>query len=428
MITLQILCKCIQAGNIDIIENNQLTEEYFTGYEDEYNFIVNHFKEYGNAPDYSTFLSAFPDIELVEVRESDRYLVDTIREEHLYNQAVPVVQKIADLLQTDANAAAEYMLHAIKELQPTYKFGGIDIIAQANDRYEEFVDRRENQKEWFFTTGLPELDDLIHGIQRKEELFVIFARTNQGKSWILEKICSHIWEIGFNVGYISPEMGASSIGYRFDTLYKNFDNKGLVWGNNTVPDEEYKSYIDELSTKENKFIVATPNDFDRRITITKLKNWIKQNDLNIIAIDGITYLTDERGRRGDNKTTSLTNISEDLMSLSMEIGVPILTVVQANRGGVTEKGSDELPELENIRDSDGISFNASKVISLKQKDDTLIIQVKKQRNGLVGGKVAYIWNANVGEFIPTNLNNDEPIRRRERKPQAGEKKENEDVF
>jgi len=201
-----------------------------------------------------------------------------------------------------------------------------------------------------------------------------------------------------------------------------------VWGNNTVSDEEYKSYIDELSTKENKFIVATPNDFDRRITVTKLKNWIKQNDLHIIAIDGITYLTDERGRRGDNKTTSLTNISEDLMSLSMEIGIPILTVVQANRGGVTEKGSDELPELENIRDSDGISFNASKVISLKQKDDTLIIQVKKQRNGLVGGKVAYIWNANVGEFIPTNLNNDEPIRRRERKPQAGEKKENEDVF
>ena len=427
MVALQILCKCLQTGSIDIIENNQLTEEYFTGYENEYKFIVDHYKEYGNTPDKATFLSSFPDIDLVEVTESDRYLVDTIREEELFYKSVPIVEKIASLLQTDANAAVEYMLHSIKELQPTYKLGGIDIISQAKERYEEFIERREHQKEWFFTTGLPELDDLIHGIQRKEELFVIFARTNQGKSFILEKICSHIWEIGFNVGYISPEMGPSSIGYRFDTLYKNFDNKGLMWGNDTVQTDEYKAYIEELTTKENKFIVATPNDFDRRITITKLKNWIKQNDLHLIAIDGITYLSDERGKRNDNKTTSLTNISEDLMSLSMEMGVPVLTVVQSNRGGATDKNSEDLPELENIRDSDGISFNASKVISLKQKDNNLIIQVKKQRNGGVGGKVAYVWNANVGEFIPTTLNNDEPIRRRERK-ESQKKESKEDVF
>ncbi len=40
--------------------------------------------------------------------------------------------------------------------------------------------------------------------------------------------------------------------------------------------EEYKSYIDELAKKQNRFIVATPIDFDRKITVTKLKNWVKQ--------------------------------------------------------------------------------------------------------------------------------------------------------
>ena len=426
-VALQILCKCIHSGNIDIIENNQLTEEYFVGYEEEYNFVVDHYREYGNTPDAFTFITKFSDIDMLDVSESDRYLVDKIQEEYLFYKSIPVLYKIRDLLQTDANAAAEYMVHAVKDLQPKYKIGGIDIISQARQRYEEFVERKTNQKEWFFTTGLPELDDLIHGIQRREELFVIFARTNQGKSWILEKICSHIWEIGFNVGYISPEMGPSSIGYRFDTLYKNIDNKGLMWGNNTVEEEQYKEYIDELVKKKNKFIVSTPNDFDRRITVTKLKNWIRQNNLDIIAIDVITYLSDERAKRNDNKTTSLTNISEDLMSLSMEVGIPVLTVVQANRGGVTDKGSEELPELENIRDSDGISYNASKVISLKQKDNNLIIQVKKQRNGYVGGKIAYIWNPNVGEFIPAELNNDEPIRRREKKEHK-KQESNEDVF
>lgn len=433
MVSLQILSKCIAVGNINIIEDNQLTEEYFVGYEDEYNTVVNHFKEYGNTPDKVTFLSKFPDIKLVEVTESDRYLVETIREEYLYYKAVPVVQKIANLLKTDSNAAAEYMIQAVKELTPNYNLGGIDIIADAKNRYNEFLERKEKQDEWFFTTGFPELDDMIHGIQRQEELFIIFARTNQGKSWVLEKICSHIWEIGFNVGYISPEMGASSIGYRFDTLYNQFDNKGLIWGNNTIQEEEYSQYIEELVSKENKFIVATPNDFDRRITVTKLKNWVKQYKLNIIAIDGITYITDERAVRGDSKTTSLTNIAEDLMSLSMEMKIPVLAVVQANRAGVVESDTEDLPELESIRDSDGISHNASKVISLRQKDNTLLMQVKKQRNGSVGGKIAYSWNPNIGEFICIPLNNDAgQMKIRRRKKDDPDKKTNrvekEDMF
>lgn len=429
MVAFQILCKCIASGNIDIIEDNQLTEEYFNGYEEERNFIVDHYKQYGNTPDEATFLAKFPDLgNLVEVTETDKYLIDTIREEYLYYNAVPVVQKVADLLSTDANAAVEYMIHAMKNLSPNYNLGGINIIADAKTRYDEFIDRKEHQDDWFFTTGFPELDDAIHGIQRKEEFFVIFARTNQGKSWILEKIMTHIWEIGFNVGYISPEMGPSSVGYRFDTLYKQFDNKGLMWGNDNVDNENYKKYVDELIQRKNKFIVATPNDFDRKITITKLRNWKKQYNLDAIAIDGITYLSDERAKRTDSKNDMLTHISEDLMALSLEIGIPILTVVQANRTGVMDKESDDLPELDSIRDSDGISFNASKVIALRQnKEGDLLMQIKKQRNGLVGTKLAYKWNPNIGEFNYIQMNdNTEPRRHSERRERKEVTKE--DMF
>ena len=261
-------------------------------------------------------------------------------------------------------------------------------------------------------------------------MFVIFARTNQGKSWVLEKICTHIWQLGFNVGYISPEMGPSSIGYRFDTLYNNFNNSGLMWGNSGVDDNEYKKYIDELVTNDKHFIVSTPDDFQKRITITKLKNWIKKFNLDAIAIDGITYLSDERYKRGDNKTTSLTNISEDLMSLSIEMNVPVLVVVQANRGGVVDKDSQDMPELESMRDSDGIAFNASTVLSVRQKDNILMIQSKKQRIGSVGKKVSYIWNANVGEFIYTKADEELPMKEVPKERQSRKKtvEKKEDVF
>ena len=433
MVSLQIISKILATKDSSILEDNLLTRDFFVGYENELDYIIQHEKEYGSVPDKATFLSKFPDIELVEVTESDRYLVDTIREEYLYYKSVPVVQKIAELLKTDSNAAAEYMIHAVKELQPTYRLGGIDIISQAEERYKQFKDRKENQDEWFFTTGFEELDDLIHGIQREEELFVIFARTNQGKSWVLEKICTHIWEIGFNVGYISPEMGANSVGYRFDTLHQNFSNRGLMWGKDDIDEEEYLKYINTLKTTKNQFVVATPVDFDRKITITKLRNWVKENKLDILAIDGIKYLSDERYKRGDNLTTSLTNISEDLMALSIELHVPVLVVVQSNRSGVVAEDEDETPDLESIRDSDGISHNASKVLSLRQtKDGVLKMGIKKSRFGSVGGKLNYQWDIDEGsfEFIPAE-DDAEPVERTEKKVRDIRKnvvKDKEDMF
>lgn len=431
MVALQIISKILNTKDYSIIEKNNLTKDYFIEYQDEIEFIFNHIKEYGTVPDKASFLSKF-DLELVDVQESDRYLVDTIREEYLYYKSIPVIQKAAELLQTNSNEAAEYLISAMNDLKPTYS-AGVDIIADADLRYEQFLERKQNQDNWFFTTGFEELDDLIHGIQRGEELIVLFARINNGKSWILEKICVHVWQLGFQIGYISPEMGPNSIGYRFDTLHNNFSNTGLMWGRNDVEETAYKDYIDELKHRDNKFLVATPKDFGNEITISKLRTWIKQFKLDLIAIDGITYMTDERYKRGDNKTTSLTNISEDLMSLSVELGVPILIVAQANRGGVAMSEEDDgTPELDKIKDSDGMGANASKVIALRQlKDNVLCLQIKKQRFGPVGGKLNYSWDINTGTFTYIPSSDDAQPRQKTERTVNRIKKEysdKEDVF
>ena len=130
---------------------------------------------------------------------------------------------------------------------------------------------------------------------------------------------------------------------------------------------------------------------------------------------------------GGNKTTTLTNVSEDLMALSMELKIPVLIVVQANRNGATE--DENVPELESIRDSDGISHNASKVMSIRQlKDGILKMEIKKQRFGAVGGKLTYSWNINTGEFTYVPADNDaQPVERKERKIKEIKKQANKDI-
>ena len=397
MVVLQILSKVIATHNLDIIEKNLLTIDYFKGYEKEYQFIQDHYRAYGNVPDEATFISQFPDIDLVEVTESDDYLVDKVREEYLWYQSVPALHKYEELLRTDSNAAAEYMANAIKTLKPNYRIGATNIVADADKRLEQYRDKKNNPKNWFFETGLAELDELVE-IQRVEELCVIVARTNQGKSWLLEKIIAHIWKLGFDVGYFSPEMSENSIGFRFDTLTNHYNNQALINGKTDVDESAYSEYIDNLKTNEHKFMVATMKNFGNRPTVSALKGWVVQDNLQALAIDGITYLADERAQRGDNKTTSLTNISEDLIAMSLEMQIPIFLVVQANRDGVVDD-DDSTPELEAIRDSDGISHNATTVISIRQKkDNILILEIKKRRNGPKGAKLKYQWNINTGEF------------------------------
>ena len=430
MVELQILAKILATGSYSIIEDNAITEEYFSrekdekDYVSEFRFIKEHYEKYGNVPDRDTFLAKFRDIELPEVTESNQFLIDALREEYTFRKCLPILKRSAEIVSEDANAGVEYLLRELKNVQVNYNLGGVDIISNAVKRLNNFKNKREHQDDWYFSSGFHELDNIIHGIKRGEELVVIFARTNQGKSWVLEKIMTHIWKQGANVGYISPEMGDDSIGYRFDTLYKGFSNKDLSWGTKEIDIDEYEQYINELSQNStNKFLVSTPKDFGRQITVGKLRNWVKQNNLEAIAVDGITYMTDERGRRNDNKTTSLTNISEDLMSLSVELGIPVFVVVQANRTGVVEKDSDNTPELESIRDSDGISYNASKVIAVRQKDDGLLLGVQKNRDGKMGVNLKYLWNINIGEFVYTeNIDTSTPeekAERRERKKATG---------
>lgn len=394
MVGVQIINKVLKTKDIDLIIKNDLTEQHFIGCEAYYNFLMNHYRRYGNIPDIPTFLDKFEDFELLDVTETDEYLIDKIQEEYLYSEMVPVIQDCASKVQTNSIDAYEFLKSSLITLQPRTASFGIDIIAQAHLRLETYLAKLNSEVPWMYPTGFPELDEHIGGLAKGEEFMVIVARTNQGKSWILEKIATHIWHLGANIGYISPEMSYDNVGYRFDTLYEHFSNFDLYKGNQV---EEYEQYIEDLKNKTKyKYIVATPIDFNRKITVSKMRSFCLQNNLDALFIDGIKYLSDERRNKGDNVTTSLTNISEDIMGLSLELGIPIVAVVQANRSGANlETGT---PDLESIRDSDGISHNATKVLSIRQRNNVLHISVKKNRNGPVDVDVAYDWDINHGNF------------------------------
>lgn len=371
-----------------------LGREDFRDYAELFDFLQQFNGEYDRLPTKHSLQEKFPHFQLVDMHGEDVcYLADKVKEQNNYDKLAMLVEMANKLSKDDSFEAVAFLQSEIRRLETSTKIRTIDIAKQAEVRLTEYQKRLANPDHYFIPTGLGELDDIIGGWQRGEELVTIYARTNEGKSFFLVKTLMEAWKNGNNVGFISPEMTANSIGYRFDTVYRNFSNTSLIRGRNL---EDYEEYIQQLKESKHSFFVSTPEDFGKRVTVSKLRSYCLENKIDILGIDGINGLDDERGQRGDTKTIRLTNISEDLMSLSLELQIPILVVTQANREATkSEKG---VPALENISDSDGIGRNATKAISLRLRGNALEVAVTKNRNGERDGMVLYEFFPDIGTY------------------------------
>lgn len=177
----QVLNKILQSKDYTIVKKNGLDQTYFQGFENEFNFIQEHVQKYNNVPDTTTFLEKFPEFQLYEVNESDDYLLDKLYEQYGYNKFVPIIPKLSQLLQVDSRDAYEYLNAQMRDLKPRTLAVGVDIIANAKERYEKYLERAKCPELATIKTGLIELDDIFGGWEYGDELVTIVARTNVGK-------------------------------------------------------------------------------------------------------------------------------------------------------------------------------------------------------------------------------------------------------
>jgi replicative DNA helicase len=410
LVELQIISKILQNRSLAVLQQNGINADRFISYKEEAKFIFDHYEKYGNVPDRETFLDKFRDIELVEVHESDQYLIETLVEEHLYSRLVPVVHKIAELSKTDSRQAVEY---AKQELEELTKLGrtfvpGVDIIKNALDRHEDFVRRNSVKGLLGITTGIKELDEITHG-WLNEDLIVIVGRTNEGKTWLMLFFLVVAWASGKRVLLYSGEMSELIVGYRFDALNEHFSNTALMHGEEDLGDsrtpEDYHQYLVKLSKTNVPFVIVTPKHLGgKRLNIPMLHQLIEHIKPDIVGIDQISLMDDHRAKKGDQERVRYTHIAEDLYSTSEKYQIPIIAPAQANREAEKEKKRDEdnikTPELHQIGESDGVGQNASRVLAMSQVDSTLKITVRKNRYGKRNQEIMMLWDIDRGVIKP----------------------------
>ena len=421
MIEQSLICKLLEAPDLEILHSNGVIAEMFLTSKNEIEFIINHYNTYKQMPDKLTFLGHFKEFQMLEVTESTDYLVYKLKEAFIYTKLAPIIQNTADLTRDDSIKAIQYIKDQIEALQKTVSVDrnkdGYDIVANARDRLTEYKRRCEVKGMIGIPTGIDKLDELTNGWMWGEELVVVVGRTNVGKTWIGEYFAVVAWKLGYKILFYSGEMSKEMVGFRFDTLNKHFSNMGLLNGAHTLGNkrdteggmflqEDYENYISQLSQKSG-FIVVTPDDFGgRKPTADDIKSLAIKHGADMIVVDQLSLMSDKR--RADTPRIAYTNITEDLFLVSKELKKPILLMAQANREAVKNRKKGESPELHDLAESDGVGQNATRVISLSVIDGTLKLSMKKNRYGMNNKEVLMIWDINSGYLEPLIRSEDNP--------------------
>lgn len=392
MIQLQFLNYLLKTKDSSILLVNNLNEDFFSDYKDEYNFIINHLREYGNIPDSITFLNNFPSFDVIEVSESPDFLIDKLYEDKNTRVLASIFNKIKKhLMEGDIDKAMELYTSSTDVVLKAKHIDAVDILTNT-DRYEAYLQRCENFDKFYVKTGFKELDEIIGGWDREEELATIVARSNQGKSWILFKCAVAAVEQGLNVGIYSGEMSERKVGYRIDTLISNISNSSITKGDRQIQNE-YKKHLDSLPNKYKGCLkVLTPNMIDGPAGVTSLRAFIEKENLDILFIDQHSLLEDDRHAK--NPVEKASNISRDLKNLQVIKKVPIISVSQQNRNS-TENGVG----LEHVAQSDRIAQDSTIVIFFEQKDGIMTMHLIKSRDSVNMKDLKYSIDLNKGLFI-----------------------------
>ena len=399
-IELQVISKILTSQDMSEVETLcEYDSSYYSIFRPHIEFILAHKDKYGNVPDPFTFQTEFPDITLVNVRESLKYLREEISKNKRHIILVETFNKLKDLGSGDVDDAWKYLERQCERVGHLGGAAPLDLIKGAKERSRQVI---EFSKQARIPTGFDEIDKVMYGgLSTVEELLILIARSGNGKSWVATRMMESAQRHGFPVLYYSPEMQASFLGTRFDTWRGHFQNSQLHQGNYT---EAYYEYLKSLEDEETSAFVLEDKDApDEIVDVPLLKRFVRKNGIKLVVVDGLSYMEDCEGKRGDPDYVKYKHLCASLFKMSKECGCAVVVIMQANRESKNSKDDkgEVFPNIYNIEGSDHPARIATQVFAMRQIFDKHVLDIRLEKSRSANNQkpeFSYAWDINTGNM------------------------------
>ncbi|MFA5184234.1 MAG: replicative DNA helicase [Patescibacteria group bacterium] len=298
-----------------------------------------------------------------------------------------------------------------------------NLLTAAFERIDEL--HRHSGKLRGLSTGFPDLDNLLAGLQ-KSDLVILAARPSVGKTSLALDIARQASiKSKEGVGIFSLEMSKEQLVDRMLCAQAGVSLWKMRTGN--LSDKEEDNDFARIGEAMGKLADA-PIYIDDSGTLSimeiraKARRLQMEKGLGLIVIDYL-QLMEGRGKYGDNRVQEIAEISRGLKSIARELNIPILALAQLSRA--VELTHPAIPKLSHLRDSGSIEQDADVVMFIYRKaadrgynpNDLPLedrhkaeIYIAKHRNGPTG-RVDLFFDENTVSFktMAKKLSEPEPV-------------------
>lgn len=254
-----------------------------------------------------------------------------------------------------------------------------------------------------YSTGLPDLDDLIGGLVKKD-LIVVAGRASMGKTWFGSHLGYQVAsKYKLPVVFFSAEMSKEALTKRFLASLSGINAQRLMWhGPRESEWDAVSSAIGKLA--EIQIIIDdTPGTSLTPATMRSVLRRVQaqHGKIGLVVLDYIQLLGE---RNAGNRAQDIGAVAGHCKAIAKEFDSPFVALAQINRG--VEGRNDKRPMMSDLKDSGDIEQDADLAICLYRDEyyneeteakGQIELIVRKQRNGALGTAKAF-FNPETGVF------------------------------
>ena len=266
----------------------------------------------------------------------------------------------------DVDATLRQAEDAVFAVRGAVKTRGFVPLREVYDQYlqnqQSVLDRNMDGPGELLTTGYPEMDSLLGGMQRSD-LIILGARPSLGKSTLALNIAVHAAAAGHHCGVFSLEMSCEQLGMRILSAASGVDMHRLRLDIITHAEESRK--IDAIGRLSDLPLYIDDTPYQNMVEMrSKARRLSIEYGIDLLVVD---YLQLVQGRTGmTNRVQEIGDISRSLKVLARDLNVALLCCSQLNR--LVESRPSHRPQLSDLRDSGSIEQDADVVMFIHRED------------------------------------------------------------
>lgn len=250
----------------------------------------------------------------------------------------------------------------------------------------------------FIATGLTDLDELLNGGMRQGQLVVVGARPSMGKTALALTVALNVCRAGHGVGMFSMEMTRREV---MERLLSSISRLHLTriqrperlqehdWGALSAGTDALRAL---------RFEVSDAGGLNINQIKARARSLKRRMDVRVLIVDYLGLMIGTNPK--EPRAYQLEEATNKLKALAKELKLAVILLAQVNRE--SEKRTDQMPVLSDLRDSGAIEQDADVVVfihrPIKAKPDLgrdweylAKLSVAKNRNGPLGVRdVMYI--------------------------------------